>query len=244
MTGFLERTNTLPGKIATVQKRWKLSTATLFLLCNLISSSSETAGAATPTMPGLGLFLSLVLYWELLLCLNSAEDMKPTAIWQATQTGANFCSLLIYLPVALCAAQDIITACSGDAQCVFLELGWCWLMGSSSDIWAGHSWPQQAQLLGCDMDRPQGQDFPWLLHPWVREEHWRDLHSRYSFGCPDWWGTSGADVQKPFHQLPGCTREQECWKWWCAVAHALWSGLWEGRCKLGWLRVAWKLNPV
>lgn len=81
------------------------------------------------TVPGLGLCLSLVLYWELLSCLNSIEDMKPTAIWQATQTGANFCSLLIYLPVAL-----LITACSGDAERVCLELGWCWLMGSSSVI--------------------------------------------------------------------------------------------------------------
>lgn len=52
--GFLERTNTLPGKIAIVQK--KLSTASLFLLCNLISSSSERAGAAIPTVPGLGFY--------------------------------------------------------------------------------------------------------------------------------------------------------------------------------------------
>lgn len=64
-----------------------------------------------------------MLYWELLLCLNSLEDMKPTAIQQATQARGNFCSLLIYLPVALSAAQDLITACSGDAKHVCLELG-------------------------------------------------------------------------------------------------------------------------
>lgn len=74
-------------------------------------------------MPGLGGFLSLVLYWELLSCLNSNEDMKPTTVWQAHRLEINFCSLLIYLPVAFCAAQDIITACSGDAKRVCPELG-------------------------------------------------------------------------------------------------------------------------
>lgn len=55
---FLKEPTPFLEKIATVQKRWKLSTATLFLLCNLISSSSERAGGAIPTVPALGVFLS------------------------------------------------------------------------------------------------------------------------------------------------------------------------------------------
>lgn len=39
-------------------------------------------------------------------------------------------------------------------------------------------------------------------------------------------------MQKPFHQLPGQTGEQKGWKGRCAVAHTLWSSLWEGRCTL------------
>lgn len=133
--------------------------------------------------------------------------MKPTAVWQAHRLEINFCSLLIYLPVAFCAAQDIITACSGDAKHVCLELGWCWPLGSSSSaIWLvtpAHS------RLGCDRDRPQGQGCPWPCVP--QSERSIGGVSTAALAVRNQRGWRAGTLPS----APRPAREQKCWKWRC-----------------------------
>lgn len=173
--------------------------------------------------------------------------MKPTAVWQATYTGANVCPLLIYLPVAFWAAQDLITACSWDAKHICLKLLTAdqWAAAVCHPVWillpvAGHS----CYVVTWTDPKPRASLDYCIPSTW--KECWKGLSQQVQL----WPALAGQKLvvrmcRNPCIQLTGYTKRAEVLeRMVCCVVQSLWTSLWEGYCKPWWLRGAWKLNPV